>query len=52
MENPIKAQRPGSDRLFIARAEKSRDRISKSRDCIPFTPLDKFLLDLGHSPAI
>lgn len=52
MKDPAKAQPPGSDRLFITRAEKSGDHIPKSRGHIPFIPLDSFPPDLGHSPVI
>jgi len=45
MKNPIEVQPPSSNRLFVVRVEKSRDRI-------PFTLFDDFPLDLGHSPAV
>ena len=45
MKDPVEVQLPASDRFFIVHVDKSRDRI-------PFTPLDNFPLDLGHSPVI
>ena len=45
MNDPVEVQLPGSNRLSIIRAEKSRDHV-------PFTLLDDFPFDLSHNPMI
>jgi len=45
LKNILEAQPPGHDRLFV------RLRGKIPRDCIPFTPLDKFPLNTYQGPA-
>ena len=46
MKDPIEVQPPGGNRFLIV------FRVEKSRDRVPFTPLDDVPLDLGHGPVI
>lgn len=46
MENPIDVLLPSSDRIFIFLL------VEESRNWVPFTLLDVFLLDVGHGPTM
>jgi hypothetical protein len=46
VKNPVELQLPTGNHFFVIL------RLEESRDGVPPTPFDDFLLDLCHSPAI
>lgn len=46
LKNPAEVRPPGDDPLLVL------PRVKKSRDGIPFAPLDKLPLNLCHGPTI